>query len=109
MIDLSPAARAITRAVRDTMASRDWIASIGDDSLRNWLLTVAVCDALHQLGVGRVPSAKSLDDLLAAAHRNNRIGADFNGRNYRELARRHSISIRTVRRIVERQRKRGGG
>lgn len=65
-------------------------------------LAVAVIDALHGAGGG----ARSADRIDARV-RNRAIRREFNGRNHRELARRHGVSVRTVRRIVAGGR--GGG
>lgn len=62
---------------------------IGVDNL------LALSDALggEQLYVPR-------PERLAAARRNREIRAAFNGRNYRELAQRHGLTVRWIRTIV---------
>lgn len=100
------AGSAIALAVWRTMHSVGWARACGDDHERAWLITEAVCDALYALGVQRVPSARRYEALLTRSIRDREIVAGFNGRNYAELARRHKLSSRTVRRIVERHRNR---
>ena len=39
-------------------------------------------------------------ESLAAASRNRQIRAEFNGRNYRDLAKRYNLTVRWVREIV---------
>lgn len=65
-------------------------------------VAVAVIDALHIAG-GRARSADGIDSRV----RNRAIRRDFNGRNHRDLALRHGVSVRTVRRVVARRA--GGG
>ena len=103
---LPATARAIGRAIDQTLVSPEWLAASGNDTLRTWLLTKAVCEALAAAGVAGVPGAAALDDLVQRVVRDGQIQADFNGRNYRELAQQHKLSARTVRRIIERGRQR---
>ena len=66
----------------------------------------ALCDTLHAVRGVYVPDANTVRANLARQARNERIRAEFNGRNYRALARKHGLTPRTVRRILER--KQGG-
>ena len=78
---------------------------MGDDYERVLLLVTAVYDALHDLGIERVPSGDAVRAALDRHARNRAIAAAFTGRNYRELAEQHGLSVRSVRRIVERARR----
>ena len=95
----------IARATYRVMGTPGWLAAVGDDYQRVLLLVTAVCDALHDLGLERVPSGEAVRQALAKHLRNQRIVAEFNGKNYRALGRRYGISARTVRRIIERARR----
>ena len=53
------------------------------------------------------PSNAMLREAVDRPHRNKDIRESFNGRNYRELARRHRLSHRQVGRIVDGTRKAG--
>ncbi len=92
--DAPDALRAASDAAR--IASRD-AESAGEIGV-----AVAVIDALHGAG-GVAQSADRIDAVI----RNRAIRREFNGRNHRDLARRHGVSVRTVRRVVSRRK--GGG
>lgn len=100
---------AITLAIWRTLHSPEWARACADDYERTWLLARAVCDALFELGIARVPSGARWQALLLRARRDRDICAAFDGRNYAELAARHGLSSRTVRRIIERCRRRNRG
>ena len=95
----------IARTTYRVMGTPEWLAALGDDYQRALLLVTALCDALHELGLERVPSGEAVRQALDKHLRKQRIVAEFNGTNHRELARRYGISARTVRRIVERARR----
>ena len=99
-------ARVVGRAIDQTLVSPEWLAAAGDSTLRTWLLTKAVCEALSAAGIAGVPGAAKLDAVVRRVVRDSQICADFNGRNYRDLAQQHNLSVRTVRRIIERSRRR---
>ena len=61
-------------------------------------IAVAVSDAIWVSG-GLALSAEGIE----ARVRRKKIRREFNGRNHRELAERHGVSVRTVRRIVARR------
>ena len=103
--ELPASAHAIIQAVWEVLGSCAWVQALGDDYTRTWLLTRAVCGALHGAGVERVPSAAAVQNALDKLIRNQAIVAEFNGRNYRALAQQYRLSTRTVRRIVERGRR----
>lgn len=94
--DLPDDVRAAADAARIAARDAESAGAVG--------LAVAVIDALH--GVGG--SARSADRIVSRA-RNRAIRREFNGRNHRELARRHGVSVRTVRRVVADHRGSGDG
>ena len=97
---------AIAEAIDDTLRSAHWLAALGDDDRRTWLLVRSVCDALAGAGVAGAPTRQELVALLERMLRDEQIGQQFDGRNYAALATKHHVSVRTVRRIVERERRR---
>ena len=105
---LPPACQVLAAAIRQTLCSRAWACALGDEHQRAWLLLRAASDALHGQGVRRLPSGPALDALVVRGARNRQIVAAFNGRNYGALAAQYSLSTRTVRRIIERARRRRG-
>lgn len=110
MADRVPAAATtVIRAVWKTLCGSRWALSAGDTHERTWMITEAVCDALHQSGVPRVPSGRELQAALERQRIDQDIIAAFNGRNYDDLARKHGVSARTVRRVIERHRRARGG
>ncbi len=108
MADGARAAAAAAEALRRGLASPAFGAALGDDDdERVWLLLRALCEELHPLGPCAWPSAQGLARRLGRAERDARLRADFDGRNHRALARREGLSVRQVRRIVDRRRRRG--
>ncbi|MYE01621.1 MAG: hypothetical protein F4Y03_10140 [Alphaproteobacteria bacterium] len=99
-LDLSKPSR-IAKAVHGTLGSRAWAAA-EDDEARTLLITMAVCDALSPL----VPRAEAVRRELALAERDDGIRRAFDGRNYQQLADRHGLTPRQVRRIVDHGRRR---
>lgn len=63
----------------------------------------ALCDTLHAARGVYVPDANSVRASLARQARDERIRAEFNGRNYGDLADKHGLTSRTVRRILDRK------
>lgn len=98
---------AMAAAIERTLGSLPWLRALGDDDQRGWLLLEALCEELHPLGPVAAPSVASLRVAAARRGRNDEIRERFDGRNYRELARRHRLSTRQVRRIVDEPRKPG--
>ena len=99
------AAVALAKALLRVMGSRDWMLALGDDEERAWLLMEAACEELHPLGPVQFPSVHMLRETVDRRDRNDAIREAFDGRNYRQLARRHRISTRQVRRIVDEPRR----
>ena len=95
----------MARAIERVMASSDWAAAVHDADKRAWLLLHALCEELHPIGPVSVPSVQALNAWLGRDERDERIRAEFDGRNYDVLARRHRLSKRQVRRIVDEPRR----
>ena len=97
-----PAAVAVLAdAVWRTLASPDWARALGDDLARTELLVLAVCDALHPCGTMAFPRGATVRAALERPARNALIRSAFRGDNHRELAARHGLSVRQIRRIVD--------
>ena len=75
----------------------------GDPLAQAELIVFALCDALHAARGVYVPDANTVRANLARQARDARIRAEFNGRNYSDLADKHGLTSRTVRRILERK------
>ena len=106
-IDRLPAASGIIlRTTWRVLGSTEWARAVNDNYDRVWLLTSAICDALHAAGIEGIPSASRLETHLVEERRDISIVTGFTGKNYAELASRHQVSTRTVRRIIERERDR---
>lgn len=99
------AAASVVLAVWRELNSVEWARALGDSYERAWLITDAVCDALHDAGIARIPSARAIKVALLSAERDNQIVEGFTGHNYAQLAQQHRLSVRTVRRIIERERR----
>ena len=94
---------AIATAVDDTINDLRWQATLDQDE-RKVMLVEAVCRELHPLGQVQVPSVQVLREAADRQDRDEAIRHDFDGSNYQALARRHRLSQRQVRRIVDRGR-----
>ena len=97
-------ARTIADAIRRTLGSPEWCAAFEDDDERSWLMLLALCEVLHPLGAVTVPSPDQVEGLVARGMRDEAIWRAFDGRNYGELATRHGMTPRQVRRIIEKKR-----
>lgn len=97
------AVAAMAAAVDSAMTDLRWQATLDDDE-RQWLLLEALCRELHPLGQVQVPSVQVLRETVARPDRDEAIRREFDGRNYQALARRHKLSKRQIRRIVDRGR-----
>jgi len=95
-------------AIMRTMDSAEWAAAVVDTEERAWMLMEALCEELHPLGPIDVPSVHRLREAADRPIRNRAIREEFNGGNYREVARRHRLSVRQVRRIVDGPRRPAG-
>ena len=93
---------AIATAVDRTMRDLRWAASL-DQEERTYMLVEAVCRELHPLGQVQVPSVHVLRETADREDRDEAIRADFDGHNYHALARKHRLSQRQIRRIVDRK------
>ena len=98
--DVPAAVALLAEALWRTMSSPDWHRALGDDLARTELVLVAVCDALHPCGAVSLPRGATVLEALERPARNAEIRAAFRGDNHRELARRYSLSVRQIRRIV---------
>ena len=96
----------VGRAARETLRSPAWLRATGNDDERAWLLTSNICDALACAGVAGAPTRAELLRMLHRIDRDDAICRAFDGKNYRALAEKHGLSVRTVRRIIERERRR---
>ena len=92
-------------AIERTLGSPAWLRALGDDDERGWILLEALCEELHPLGAAAAPSVANLREAAGRLGRNEEIRDGFDGRNYRALARRHRLSTRQIRRIVDEPRK----
>ena len=99
------AAVAMAAAIERTMASAAWARAVGDNDARGWMLLEALCEELHPVGPVDAPSVASLRAASDRPGRNDEIRKTFDGTNYGQLARRHRLSQRQVRRIVDGPRK----
>ena len=68
------------------------------------MVAIAVCDALHDPDGVYVPTGERVRAVFERQIRDNRIRDGFDGRNHAELAAKHKLSTRAVRRILERGR-----
>ena len=96
---------AIERAILRAIGSRAWLAA-PDDETRKRVMMRSLSEALCPLGSRRFPSPALLGQYFRVADRDCRIAAEFDGRNYADLAARYHLSPRRVRDIVERMRRR---
>ena len=83
------------------MSSPEWARAVADPDERCWLLIEGLCEHLHPLGPVIVPSVHRLRESVDRPERNDEIRRDFDGHNYLALARKHRISQRQVRRVVD--------
>lgn len=93
----------IAAAIERVMASPAWAAALGDDEERTYLIIEGLCAELHPRGSLTFPSPAMLRQSADRGDRNERIRREFDGRNYEALARRHGLSARQVRRILDRK------
>ena len=101
-------ARTVYDTVRDVLASSAWSEADGEEA-RQWLLTLALCESLHQHNISRIVNADGLREAVQRGRRDSQIRAGFDGQNYRALAARHKMTMRQVRRIVDMPRERRHG
>ena len=94
----------MARAIVRTLSAPEWVSTL-DAEERAWLLLLAICEAIHPLGAVSVPSRDELIRIATRIDRDAQIWTEFDGRNYAELAVRHGLTTRQVRRIVERERR----
>ena len=71
---------------------------------RALMLTTALCDALDGPRGVYIPHPDAARMLISRLDTYAAIRAQFNGANHAELAKRHGVSERQVRRIVDRRR-----
>lgn len=86
------------------MNASEWIAATADPDEQDSLLIFALCREPHPLGSVASPSEAHLRQCAARRSRDEDIRAVFEW-NYAELARRHRLSTRQIRRIVDEPRK----
>ena len=104
MSSVPRASLAIAAAIERTMRSMDWMLAFNDEEARADMLLEALHEELHPLGPVQVPSVHMLHEAAGRHDRDAEILGEFDGHNYQTLARRHRLSTRQVRRIVERRR-----
>lgn len=95
------AAAAAADAIVRTLGSPEWMLALGADDERGWILLEALCEHLHPLGAVQFPSVHRLREAVDRPGRDRAIREEFDGTNYLQLARRHRLSTRQVRRIVD--------
>ena len=101
-------AAVMARSLLTTLASPEY-ARARDDDGRAWTLLLALCDALHPLGPVVLPPRARVVERVRRIERDEVIWRAFNGTNYAALALKHRLTVRQIRRIVERMRRRGPG
>ncbi|MDE2690191.1 MAG: hypothetical protein OXI49_06710 [Acidobacteriota bacterium] len=84
-------------AVWRTMRSPAWLGAVGNEEERAAMIVLAVAESLD----GAAPTASTVRAELGRARRNARIKKQFDGANYSAIARRHGLSVRQVRRIID--------
>lgn len=92
--------RGILRGLRDPALLR-----ATDEEERAWIIAMWICEELHPFGPVILPPRASAEEHLVRAARDQSIWEEFDGRNYADLAAKHRLTIRQVRRIVERWRR----
>ena len=102
MSDTRSTIAAVAETIERILASPEYVAAVGDDEERAWLLIEALCEELHPRGAVTFPSSSALHRIAGRLDRNERIRSEFDGRNYEALSRRHRLSARQIRRIVDR-------
>ena len=78
---------------------------VSDDEARAWIVAMSICDELHPFGPVILPSRVSAEQLIERDARVESIWEEFDGWNCAELAAKHRLTVRQVRRIVERWRR----
>lgn len=104
MVDRGDAQAALRFGLARVLGSPAWSAADSDDA-RLELLAAAVSDSLRPFSPAFAPGGAALGLAYERALRDWRIRAAFDGRNHDQLARRHGLTVRQVRRIVHRRRK----
>ena len=82
------------------LASREW-AGAGSAADRVELLVEATCDTVGGRAFTYLPTYETISSREGDARRRARIRAEFDGGNHHDIAERHGLSLRQVRRIVE--------
>lgn len=94
----------VVRALIRAQASAAWNET-ADPEERAWLGMLAVCEHVHPLGETSAPAPHQVERTVGRVGRNEAMRRDFDGSNYAALGRRHGVSTRQVRRIVDRPRR----
>ena len=92
--------RGIVRGLRDPAFGR-----ADEDEQRAWAIAMSVCDEMHPFGPVVLPARPAAEAMIERDERDEAIWREFDGRNYEEIAVRHNLTVRYVRRIVERERR----
>lgn len=99
------AAVATAEVIMQVMRSPAWVANSCDPDEQGWILLRAICRELHPMGSVAFPSEAHLTQCASRRGRDEDIRDGFDGRNYEELGRKHGLSTRQVRRLVDEPRK----
>lgn len=98
--EIPPVVREMEGCIRAVLADPAWAGADREAQAR--LLTDALCDAICMHGRPvRIPSAGSLRRRRDLRRRNDEIRRGFDGTNYMQLALKHGLTTRQIRRIVD--------
>ena len=102
MAESKHAAAVMFAALLDTLQSVRWLGET-DNAERAWLLLLDLSDALAPISPVHVPTRAQIADLARRLERDADIRREFDGTNYAELAERHRLTSRQIRRITKRR------
>ena len=96
-------AERILDALTRVVASPAFVVAAGNHEERAAMLLTAICQEIDGGRPVYLPSADRAQTLLDKRRREAALRAAFDGTNYGALAHRHGITVRQVRRIVDRK------